>query len=82
MGKEIKIFIIGSNSFSGASFCAYALENGAQVCGVSRSLEPNSVFLPYSWTKYSRIFSFTNSISITIWTKYWPRYSHLNQTTL
>ena len=58
MGKKIKIFIIGSNSFSGASFCAYALENGAQVCGVSRSLEPNSVFLPYSWTKYSKNFQF------------------------
>ena len=44
-----KILVIGSNSFSGASFVAHALEAGAEVIGVSRSQEPSSVFLPYRW---------------------------------
>jgi dTDP-glucose 4,6-dehydratase len=44
-----KIFVIGSNSFSGASFVAYALAQGAEVYGCSRSPEPNLVFLPYRW---------------------------------
>lgn len=44
-----KILVIGSNSFSGASFVAHALEAGAEVIGVSRSKEPSPVFLPYRW---------------------------------
>jgi dTDP-glucose 4,6-dehydratase len=44
-----KILVIGSNSFSGASFIAQALETGATVIGTSRSLEPDAVFLPYCW---------------------------------
>lgn len=42
-----KIAIIGSNSFSGAHFVDYAIEKGLEVIGISRSPEPNSVFLPY-----------------------------------
>ncbi len=44
-----KILVIGSNSFSGASFVAQALEAGSEVVGVSRSAEPSPVFLPYRW---------------------------------
>lgn len=44
-----KILVIGSNSFSGASFAAQALNEEATVIGVSRSPEPASVFLPYRW---------------------------------
>lgn len=44
-----KIMVIGSNSFSGASFVAQALAEGATVIGVSRSPEPAAVFLPYRW---------------------------------
>ena len=44
-----KILVVGSNSFSGASFVAHALETGAEVIGVSRSQEPSRVFLPYRW---------------------------------
>jgi dTDP-glucose 4,6-dehydratase len=44
-----RITVIGSNSFSGASFSAYALKNGLDVIGISRSLEPHRVFLPYRW---------------------------------
>jgi dTDP-glucose 4,6-dehydratase len=43
------ILIVGSNSFSGATFVDFALAQGAKVIGTSRSAEPNSVFLPYKW---------------------------------
>ena len=42
-----KIIVIGSNSFSGASFVPFAIDAGFEVVGVSRSEEPNPVFLPY-----------------------------------
>ena len=38
---------MGSNSFSGASFSAFALTQGAEVLGLSRSTEPHAAFLPY-----------------------------------
>jgi len=47
------IFIIGSNSFSGASFANYALKQGADVVGISRSKEANRPFLPYKWENHS-----------------------------
>jgi len=46
------VFVIGSNSFSGASFVDYLLGLGHQVIGVSRSGEPHSAFLPYKWHSY------------------------------
>lgn len=42
-----KVLVLGSNSFSGAFFVNTLLDNGHQVYAVSRSIEPNSVFLPY-----------------------------------
>ena len=42
--------VIGSNSFSGAYFIKYLLEKGHNVIGISRSEEPNKVFLPYKWS--------------------------------
>ncbi len=45
-----KIVVIGSNSFSGASFVAHALAQGASVLATSRSPEPIPAFLPYRWT--------------------------------
>ena len=47
-----KIFVIGSNSFSGASFVDFALQNGGQVIGISRSSEPIDALLPYKWRDY------------------------------
>jgi dTDP-glucose 4,6-dehydratase len=44
-----RVFVLGSNSFSGASFVRYALEQGAEVVGASRSPEPVAAFLPYRW---------------------------------
>jgi len=46
-----KIAVIGSNSFSGAHFVNYALNQGARVLGVSRSEEPIAPFLPYKSNK-------------------------------
>ncbi len=42
-----KAVVIGSNSFSGSHFVDFALQDGLEVMGVSRSPEPNDVFLPY-----------------------------------
>lgn len=46
------VFVIGSNSFSGASFVDFALSKKAKVFGTSRSDEPNSAFLPYKWKNH------------------------------
>lgn len=47
------VLVIGSNSFSGASFCNFALTQNVRVLGTSRSKEPASVFLPYKWHDHS-----------------------------
>ena len=44
-----QVCVIGSNSFSGASFCAHLLARGIDVLALSRSIEPDEVFLPYRW---------------------------------
>lgn len=49
MSLPSKIAVIGSNSFSGASFVDYALEQGCEVLGISRSAEPPACMLPYRW---------------------------------
>jgi len=43
------VLVVGSNSFSGASFADYALSQGVRVIGTSRSAEPIDAFLPYKW---------------------------------
>jgi dTDP-glucose 4,6-dehydratase len=42
-----RIAVIGSNSFSGGHFVDHCLGEGAEVLGISRSPEPDTVFLPY-----------------------------------
>lgn len=44
-----KILVVGSNSPSGASLCAHALDLGIEVIATSRSPEPLDIFLPYTW---------------------------------
>lgn len=44
-----KFLVIGSNSFSGASFVDYLLKHGHLVLGTSRSEELHKAFLPYRW---------------------------------
>ncbi|OSQ50085.1 GDP-mannose 4,6-dehydratase [Thalassospira alkalitolerans] len=58
MSFEKKVLVIGSNSFSGACFSSYALKQGAHVIGMSRSDEPNRVFLPYRWMGKDERFKF------------------------
>jgi len=41
--------VLGSNSFSGASFIDHVLRSALRVLGVSRSPEPHPAFLPYRW---------------------------------
>ncbi len=56
MTEKEKIVVIGSNSFSGASFISYALEENSQtdVTGISRSAEYDDIFLPYKENNSSR----------------------------
>jgi len=53
------LVVVGSNSFSGASFVDFALQQAACVIGTSRSAEPISAFLPYKWHDHAN-FSFHN----------------------
>ena len=53
-----KVLVIGSNSFSGASFAAWLLGEGHSVIGVSRSDEPHKAFLPYRWIGKDPAFRF------------------------
>ncbi len=46
------ILVVGSNSFSGATFVDYALGQGAKVIGTSRSVEPVDALLPYKWRNH------------------------------
>ena len=48
------IFVIGSNSFSAASFIDFALQQGVNVIGTSRSAEPIDAMLPYKWRDHSK----------------------------
>ncbi|CAM3938916.1 GDP-mannose 4,6-dehydratase [Pseudoalteromonas byunsanensis] len=43
------ILVLGSNSFSGASFCAHLLKQEHSVMAISRSQEPIDALLPYRW---------------------------------
>ncbi len=52
-----KIAVIGSNSFSGSNFVSFTLEKGADLIGISRSPEPDPVFLSYK-TKKNPAFRF------------------------
>ena len=53
-----RFLIIGSNSFSGAQFIKYLLQNDYEVVGISRSEEINAVYLPYKWEKLEENFRF------------------------
>ena len=48
------VLVIGSNSFSGASFVDFALKQGIDVIGTSRSSEPIDAMLPYKWSDHSK----------------------------
>lgn len=46
-----KFLILGSNSFSGATFCDHLAGLGYDVLATSRSAEPHDALLPYKWRK-------------------------------
>ena len=50
--------VIGSNSFSGASFCEHLLKTGQEVVGTSRSEEIAFPFRPYGWREMTGSFNF------------------------
>lgn len=58
MSEKQSCLVIGSNSFSGASFVDHLLQNDFEVIGCSRSLEPLSAFLPYKWRAHAGKFSY------------------------
>lgn len=58
MAAPEKYFVLGSNSFSGASFVAHLLEKGESVLGASRSVEPHAALLPYRWGARAAEFAF------------------------
>lgn len=51
MSTEPLFLILGSNSFSGATFTDYLSSLGYRVLATSRSPEPHPAFLPYKWHK-------------------------------
>jgi dTDP-glucose 4,6-dehydratase len=56
---QTKCIVIGSNSFSGASFVDFLLDQGVEVIGTSRSAEAHPVFLPYRWSRKEATFRFS-----------------------
>jgi dTDP-glucose 4,6-dehydratase len=49
-GNE-RFLILGSNSFSGATFVEFLAARGYDVLATSRSPEPHRAFLPYQWQR-------------------------------
>jgi len=58
MSGQEKCLVVGSNSFSGASFVAHLLDGGYPVIGCSRSPEPHLAFLPHKWSNKAGAFRF------------------------
>jgi dTDP-glucose 4,6-dehydratase len=58
VSKAGRFLVLGSNSFSGATFVDHLLQQGADVLGVSRSPEPHHAFLPYRWSDGAGQFRF------------------------
>ena len=50
-----RLAVIGSNSFSGASFIRYALGQGHEILAISRSPENSKYLLPYKWGNYEKL---------------------------
>jgi dTDP-glucose 4,6-dehydratase len=48
---QAKFLVLGSNSFSGATFVDFLSQAGHEVIATSRSPEAHEAFLPYKWRK-------------------------------
>lgn len=53
-----RFLVLGSNSFSGATFCEHLAEAGHEVIATSRSPEPHDAFLPYKWHPHGQAVRF------------------------
>ena len=53
-----QVLVLGSSGFSGASFCAWLMDQGIDVVGASRSMPAADVMLPYRWGKKPGTFRF------------------------
>jgi dTDP-glucose 4,6-dehydratase len=51
MTTSEKYLILGSNSFSGATFADFLAAEGHDILATSRSDEPHEAFLPHKWQK-------------------------------
>lgn len=51
MSGNERFLVLGSNSFSGATFCDHLAACGYDVLATSRSAEPHEALLPYKWRK-------------------------------
>jgi len=56
--NQKKILVIGSNSFSGASYIDFELNKNSKIIGISRSKEYKDFFLPYKFNKKILNFKF------------------------
>lgn len=54
----MKFLILGSNSFAASTFINYLLIRNDDVVGISRSPEPDKIFLPYRWNNINGNFRF------------------------
>jgi dTDP-glucose 4,6-dehydratase len=50
MTSRPRFLVLGSNSFSGATFVDHLARQGYEVIATSRSVEPHEAFLPYRWS--------------------------------
>lgn len=48
-----RYLVLGSNSFSGASFVRWLADQGHEVLAASRSPEPHTALLPYTWSDHA-----------------------------
>jgi dTDP-glucose 4,6-dehydratase len=61
MSRQELCLVVGSNSFSGATFVDHLLGKGYAVIGCSRSPEPHPAFLPYKWSNRTSAFRFSST---------------------
>jgi len=51
MASANRFLVLGSNSFSGATFCDFMAQAGHDILATSRSEEAHSALLPYKWAQ-------------------------------
>jgi dTDP-glucose 4,6-dehydratase len=57
----MKFVVLGSNSFSGSHFISRLMDANHEILGISRSIENDKVFTPYSWKESVNGFTFVKA---------------------